>query len=790
MTRLIYDLIFIVFFIIYFSPQSFGGKTKCDNWLPGSYKGEIETGIELKRETSRDNRGLVIGQCEYGFPTVNERMRIIRIGEDPFDQIYSVSRQFCTFGNKHWCGDTWNLNFSKIKHTEYAGAYSFWLEKIMPGEIFPYSANKKNNTNQTKICAYRLKNTIGSIFGIKHGPIGCIDELLKPTPPGFSQVVPANNEPYVDYSITRDQLIQLGSRFDQPLVRLKYFDKVKGNEYLYLQYKFDKIVVYKPNQPLEVDKFKFFPISYRAKVPEGASDQVCVCADVGSNCDNDIFIGCVPRPTPEESNLAFVADYEAIQENGLSLPGVRVYLAHTDNKQRPILINKKNPSQEFIYDGTKYIDLSHSSVATNVTANDLQFKQVGFLSVSIKEYYKNNHNQLLRDIKSFYGIKLKALITEVDQKGQPIKKNIRTAKFRDCSDPGICDKNDGCIVTTSENNTKLPAYFMPAGNRDRSLCCPDTIAEYDENNNLNTITLTLNEKILRCDAPPYQTICRGSEYSNPPMIDKNKINPILQDTDAEAAVCPGYYTGPQINTAMNAFDEFICIMSDRADSAILKQPYCTRIPNYCDPVTIPSQASGYALWNNASSNANQIGFCEPKYGFEKRLEFIINGSSDNVPQDVKDRAAHQNRNIDFRELNQVLNPQAYPLVPSRTCLISTLSTPIQNPCVIKSGCGNITKSSAFTGNAIFSNPKINNQLLNFQYIGSKTITLDHPGVFELDVQGTCDVGYAPVKLPSGIVQPSLKCKALYYVDSNNKNQMIAEFWDLNNVTNPCVKINP
>lgn len=215
----------------------------------------------------RDSNG-VASECRSGFPSVNERMYLMRQASTTAEGEveYLVGRDYCT---DRWIWSStgeWHCNWSEDENGNPNGTH--WVDRyqmvftnsdVMPNdgdtgkkilrgiawghhvclkrtkrnEKFVHSSNI-NTSARSKVCAYVVNAAGGcnSYFGdASSALIGCVDEPNLPGPDVFNSVVPAEIAPRVDTSIcldsnlfseqcskTKTSLIQRGSTFDKPMV--------------------------------------------------------------------------------------------------------------------------------------------------------------------------------------------------------------------------------------------------------------------------------------------------------------------------------------------------------------------------------------------------------------------------------------------------------------------------------------------------------------------------------------------------------------------------------------------
>ena len=870
--RNIFILSFFAFLInLSITTHAKNKELMCSDWLSGHYAG-IQPAFEsnpkssdnIVRDTSIDEAG-VKGQCRDFYPTWGERMKLERLNADPFETQYKMTRQHCwarwVLDSYHRCGgpriNKWCLfipcgfswdppaytcwgdtkikiadsNFKSDDEFRLFGSFNIVvLKRIKPQEIFP--GDLKNTSKRTKICAYFKTNFIGSLFTSSKNLIGCVDEPFKPVPPTFNVIMPPTAEPYIDPKLNIKTLIANGSRFDQPLAVIKFDDPdTLMSSQLFLRYKFpgDNFIysstnVANANAPV-CGKFKNYPITYCAKVPKSSPSQVCVCEK--ADCDNEIFIGCLPRPTPKNSNIAIMGSYTTVTNLlGDQQPAINLFFAYTDNSNNPIIIDNDGDEVYQKNSDNKYYKKDKTGYNTDNPAKDpLQYKKLPLPSepVIIKEYTKELiHNEntgnksyvITRGSGSAYGITFSAIIPKMDSTGKPKKINVRTPQMR----WGI----DGCVVTTQEAPGEYPTYYVPAGKRYRDQCCPSSITD-------------VSIQMQKCTLPPYQSKCFGSENSSPPWKDKNLPAP-TQDKLAENAACPGSYEGPLTNTDGSLKDPLhpdqICITNESDWEDAMPEPFCQKMPLPCQEVKIPTEQSGFAVWlktdpdSNINSGSTQNGICDITFGFDYRRDIIVTLNDDvsALPDDninkinaliefnkakddltkLKAKAAAENRNIQLAEFqmanNMVITPNSNsitkngvtitrtaPLIPIRQCVANIYSTNVQNSCVKADTCVAITSSAPINGNLTLPDSSNNyKSAANSNAAIANSSNINNPLTDSSQVIGTCVAPYKQkVDSTGNTLYPTRKCITDYYT-IGNKVFVLKQIWD-NDVQNRCEK---
>gem|GEM_PF-5964127 len=341
-----------------------GGVT-CADWMggannPGVNISEMGNGmgkaIMLRRDLSTQTVSQACrdamdpGRYVKGFPVpVFPRQKLVRSGT-PFNPTYRVHRQACLMRdclcNKcecsmnifDWtnfkCGprnkDMWVLETVEDPAKQSA---SVCMEKYPPGSELMYSPGTYNNTSLTSVCAYAsLKNIYGSCISVGLASlIGCVDEPPKPAPPIYNPVIVTQANPmvvdvdtynFINSSAITDILpyyIGQGSTFDKPIIQMAIKNQASGlTTYLNLQYNFSSNLNTTAPAIPACDTFPtnvFKPAgggtyTFCAQVPSANPSQVCACMKTNRNdlCAAETYMGCVPRPTLQQSGYVMVVD--------------------------------------------------------------------------------------------------------------------------------------------------------------------------------------------------------------------------------------------------------------------------------------------------------------------------------------------------------------------------------------------------------------------------------------------------------------------------------------------------
>lgn len=813
----------IFYFLLSFfvSQITFAHDLLCKNWLNG------------KEDPSNENQSLdsqgVKGVCRDFFPTFGEREKLERSNTDPFEARYVVTRQYCwarfIFDSELRCGAPRMVGFFQFSWD--SPAYTLWgdtktgsvgiestkdcssdkndiniygiFNKARVCSFGPgaeYAHGGKNNTNRTKVCAYYV-SSFGGIIGrvsFANALIGCIDAPLMPGPPTFNSVLSPSSEPYVDTSINIKKLIALGSSFEQPVIRMmttknstEAGEKISDN--ILIKYKFDGDTSDGgiPNIPQCASFPDLSTIKYCAKVAPDRPGEVCACVE--PECKDNIFLGCVPRPTPAQSNVAIVPEY-IVDTDDLENPYPAINLIFARARDgTPIMRDQDNSEVYQGKDGIFYKLDSNGTQTQNQAApypNPKQPFKYDRLPLSkedspiiIREYYKKQFTQqdpdgssvtnelLSRDEKGLYGMQFNSIIPKFDDSGEIEKIKVLTAQMR--SQEG----GDGCTACTTESpGSDYPEHIVPSGIRDVSLCCSPSIP--------------LKDQLNKCIVP---------NYSTQTCIDKSGTQP-ERDTNAERAVCPGIYVGAECDTV-----DKICLVnqSDQWDEAMPK-PLCVLIPQKCDAINSPTESSGYTTWAEADKGQVQTGACDAEYGVVEQMEIdfkIKDGTLSSTEaikaqeefvkfrdayESAKGKAKLENRNVQPGELpqTQYLTITQNTLKPQRTCKGSIFSQ-VTNPCVYTNGCPSITKPAPITGNTTWADSSSAYKQNKGKYTQDQGSGI---GTNQTSVTSTCKEPY-PEKLSTS--DPTRICTTRYQSDVGS-GTLINQFWS--KADNICKKKTP
>ena len=137
--------------------------------------------------------------------------------------------------------------------------------------------------------------------------VGCVTRLFPAVGPYKVNLI---DEPKViiEKQESRYYAENYESSFVEPVIKLKYDDRSQ-----LLKYRFHGEEEVNNSIPMCAE---FGDGRYCAIVPDNDNSKVCACKEK-DNCSAGIFVGCVARPSLEESNIALVIDYVADNPSAL-----------------------------------------------------------------------------------------------------------------------------------------------------------------------------------------------------------------------------------------------------------------------------------------------------------------------------------------------------------------------------------------------------------------------------------------------------------------------------------------
>jgi len=462
-------------------------------------------------------------------------------------------------------------------------------------------------------------------------------------------------------------------------------------------------------------------IKYCAHVPSDMPNKVCACVE--GNCESKKYLGCTARPTPRQSNLAILAKYQESNSVGImKTPGISPIFVRTDPADGALLITDAQGKDGYInpLDGNAYLMEQGARTMNQVNALPFTYKKLTLPKpdLIIQDTQVNfEGNGYIDDESEVYGIKFGARIAETIN-NNPKTISILTPETR----------KDKCFATTVVQQSSLPPIPIPAGMRDRSLCCPNgNVAGMPSATVLpccptdgfvksSSLCKTIQEGCLSC-TPPIAQPCRFN-INNDNLL--NDADIIMNDEAAIKAVCPGQYMWPN-NTEANT--DSICLYNRSSwNWSSENDKLCATITTDCNAHAIPSVTTGYATWQQTSVGNTDQGECKKEYGVVNRVDYnIAPGGGATVQQReeattklnaLKELFSPTGLNIPEAEINAISNNYNVTITkterkPTRTCTIGGVAT-IKNSCVFANGCMAITQSADFTGNVTWpAAPAIN-----------------------------------------------------------------------------------
>lgn len=562
--------------------------------------------------------------CRDSHPTTNNLLALKRIGTDPFNTTYRVRFGYC-WGRtidggcigSNWSTDSATFQSTDVKtSTETAGkkiltaagtAAHVCLKRYAPGDTMLHTegSDTTNTSTHSKVCGYVVLALAGDACtspfnGWDSSWFGCIEESLMPRPITFNPVIPSEISPIIDPNtklldyvddngIERPGYITLGSKFDQPVIKLiNSYSGLPANT-LILRYKF-------PTDP-DVRQLNDYPASgqfnnagnyYQAVVTADNPSQVCACM-VGSGCNNGIYVGCVDRPTPYQSNLAIlgVSPTVVAAADGSISPVISPEFALTDAAHQIIYYDASNrPS--YLDPSTNQAFLRNPTtlaITSSPATLPLTYKKLGLplAPMNLREYYVQDVsgvNTYAKDVGNVYGVSFDAIIPQLDASGNAMYEYLNTPP-----------RSDNCNVVTEPASgfsvETTPQYYKPGGTRTRTYCtCPSATV---------------------CPAP-------GAPGCADPNICPPTADTCPQSTQtALRTFCPGLFIKGEVSTA-----DKICLRSQTPSWNFVNastDKLCDKIKAGCAGASL-SKGSGYMQWPEIQDGTTMTGSCDLALGFE------------------------------------------------------------------------------------------------------------------------------------------------------------------------------
>jgi hypothetical protein len=820
---MLYRFLLSALLLTFFATQAMAGylDDDCYDYMAGSRKIGAND-----RYISFDSAGIKEA-CRNKFKTWGERFTLKRDTSGP-DTTYTVTRSYCWARNVFresscsWpTGPAWGDNYSAIflptdvrspddgdgRRILRSGGYQIVPKKnpstgkpivnrAGEGEVevigsgalgdhvclkrFPPKSDMlpsgKNSRSKNMVCAYLVyalvKNSCTApVGGWGNALIGCVEEPLYPGPPTYNHVMAAGIAPFTDPDIELEQYIsKYNSTFSQPVIKLLNGKPAAENELL-LRYKFPGDTTVIDSLPssgsFKSDKQKKI---YRAVVDPNNPGQICACE--GAGCDNKVYIGCVSRPTPRDSNLKIVAEYTTGQGNA---PAVRPAFVQTTTNGDIIYYDADGSLAQINADGNAFKTDKNGQLTSTPAKLPLKYKKLPLPpeKFAIREYYFNKDAKIYnRDVMTVYGVAFQAIIPQMQSDKVPAFAILDT-RSESCNALKLADNQ--------WDETK-PSYFIPAGDRDRTYCnCPPANAE-------------------NCPVPKVVN-CNGIEH----------------EEDALRIFCPGVLKTPSQVDKSN----MICLQpaSSWNFSNYEYDQMCVQIPTDCGVRTEPSISSGISAWPKLTRGATALGSCDMDTGIEQQIAYNFdpptlierkNFDCSKVTENcdyiynnvykiqfyralktlnsVQALANSLNRNLNEND-KQIINRSLgdfssfhtlkanQPIIPKRSCsMLKTLEVDcglIKGPCMIQNSCGELKRPAYITGYAVWDKIRdLNTEEQN------KVNRLPFAEIY-IEATGKCPAGYKEDKAGA----PVRKCYSKYV-----NGERVGGRWL--EVENPCIKLPP
>lgn len=828
--------LFILLILFCYYNKSYAAlSTDCVNYMmPNAtkYTGDlIASGYNSSLVyTASDSMGIA-QVCRNQFPSFGERFIFTRTTDDWTTAQYKVSRDYCWVRNVFdngscvWpIGEAWGDNYSytfsdsdiknasdssgrQILTTGTGGpGYNVCLKRYKPGETLNQGGT--NTTKKPIICAY-IVNALGAnscnspLINWSSATIGCVQDVIKSRPPTFNTTMPGTIAPYVDMLSLLDTVdekgnkvpgyLSHGSTFDQPVIRLI---KASGSDSMLLRYKFPGDTYAKPGDTLK--QCDVFPntsdnLQYCAMVPDNQPDKVCAC-EKNSGCPNKLWMGCVPRPTPSQSGLAIVAEYNPYIDttNQKVIPALNVAFALTDTAGEIIWYD--NDGAKVYFDASKNpFKLDSSGNPTNDPATlPLKFNRLPLPNpaLSIREQYIKPINTGTstayfnqKETGKVYGVDFETIIPKLDNVGKPQYIGLQTEYSRATTDG--CNAIDYGLA----GQANLQQFYVPDGSRNRTNCaCPPQLGD---------------PRV--CPIPQLKPCADGTTQPH--------------NQNALKIYCPGLIAGYPGGGGIN-----ICLRTATPWSGggltTDKDKLCIPIPIDCNATFEPYKETGYAIWPKIDPGKQVASTCDSGYGLEQRKhqyitpdqpvdisnfneirnyegllwiediyvryldEFstVLNTfskiSSDSTIAETNIRQEQIDYVTDLmRNKYKIIGAQQHAieqisLAPQKACpLPNTPAKPsVTHGCVFMNDCPAITKAGFITGYATWPKVRALNTSEQAQLASNPDIT------FNIQVTGTCN---APNTQVNSSTPPTRVCSLQY----KNGKPYIFKWQD---VQNPCL----
>ena len=731
--------------------------------------------------------------CKTKFPTWGERFLFTRTGTTNDELKFNLELAYCDVRN---VGAEWqpcdmgfgsrsrvSFDLSEVANYNQGGVikrvaqHQICVKKIDKDQkIFEDGDGYKWSGKWPVYCAYvNIGNCGNYLINSKHALIGCVEVPLADGPGVMNPVKPFGIVAYVEPSITIEDSINAaglrlkglknrGSKFDKPKIVLTH--GLGASDFLDLTFDYTQSSYFNAatNTASENPSCQTFADNsidatiYCAKPHPIEPDKICACVK-GPECASNFFLGCAPRPTPEQSGYRIVADFREFQSPPPFIPqfkgpGVAPLFVELTTAGDLIYVNASNV---LAYKGTdgKFYNVNPITRERTATEASGEFKDYKTMTMPnpipvAGEFYtisSGTSSIYKRDIINIYGVDFAAMIPKIDSNGKPIYRRISSAyaepaNISECTNVSFCE---GANCKSGSTNYALARdFFVPEGSRETSLCS----------------SIVYPSK--SCDTPK----------KTPP-----------HDPEALKILCPGVLK--ELAGGMK-----ICLENFSGWDLISESDNtCASIPVSCDEVTEPTAGSGFAIWPKMNSSTELEGSCDTGYGLTTFKKITLNKAVVSKPttvsgadydeyvqmyntwstlaQDQKNKANSAGVEVNQDYLKNYINKflstktgmsQSYfdmfpsivleEVKPKRTCSATGQAT-VTNACVKKQGCPSITKPFADSGYGVIGSPVPFNggdQMFIDLALNSNSST-------SRSFWGTCQ---APYKASGGI-GPQMKC---------------------------------
>ena len=573
-----------------------------------------------------------------------------------------------------------------------------------------------------------------------------------------------------------------GSKFQTPLIDMSLKNPQGATtQTLHLMYVFpgdDSVARYARCQ-----KFNGLDTTYCANVSNNNPSEVCVCEEgqCGEKADEpEIYLGCVPRPSPKDSNIDLIPSYEPyIDEKGNIFPSMNLKF-HDKINNKDLKFSIKQLKE--YYGGVQKIPCHQNDDNPNPPDPNCT-----------EDLWTYKHDE-----QTVYGITFTSIIPEFTSSSKIEEIYVRSPKSLEASggDPKACN------IYAETNNPDLgEPNVLPANNQAK----PEPPEKERERGMCTQVGKDGHAMI-----PPHP--------SGTCIVDSQHVEP---SPDAELAICPGIYKGVIRDTQRKIYLQ----LNDNWDGFLPSDPVCAPISSSTcrkiDPKNVTKE-TGYAVWpkQQNAGQSQQQGECHSDIGFEETIQ--ISSPMTNICDSKKSdydtcmktagkllnfqtELEQQNLNVNFATdtfntiLKKYFNITTTSAAPERTCKKgNTLYGEIKNPCKFIENCGGNIKPTAATGNVLWTAFSGNNgDKLTFEnidqglkiYINGKYIG---PGI-QSNSSASTGFQYVDVQTPgicpAGTSQksdnPPIRYCRVFYDTEDNQNKIVYAGWTDTVQNNQC-----